>query len=227
MSRELVRSPSRAERRPQPGASATGRLLRGLAALAAVTRIACTPLVANEMATSTAPVPGDGSMQVTPPLAERNARELGVTRRFGVDDHRGEDWTTSGALGAAVVVIAAGEVVFAGNGDRDGFTGWGNVVIVRHHLPRAWLLPDEAIESLYGHLEDVRVRAGERVERGRVVGTVGTGGGRYAPHLHFEIRERLGLGIQAGSGPLDGWLDPSEWLRERGAALVVVTHRTP
>lgn len=194
-----------------------------MAVLAAVTRTACTPLTANETATNAAPILREAPALVTAPLAEPGAHDVGLTRQFGMEGHRGEDWTTSGTLGAAVVAIAAGDVVFAGSGDRDGFTGWGNVVIVRHHIPRTWWLPDEAIESLYGHLEDVRVRAGERVARGRVVGTVGTGGGRYAPHLHFEIRERLGLGIQAGSGPLDGWLDPSEWLREHGVRIAVTS----
>ena len=196
-----------------------------MAVLAAVTRIACAPLTANETATNTAANSREARALVTSPLAEPGGRDLGLTRRFGAEGHRGEDWTTSSTLGAAVLAIAAGDVVFAGSGDRDGFTGWGNVVIVRHHIPRTWLLADEVIESLYGHLEEVRVRAGDRVESGHVVGTVGTGGGRYAPHLHFEIRERLGLGIQAGSGPLAGWLDPSEWLREHGVRIAVASAR--
>lgn len=158
-----------------------------------------------------------------------------VTQEFGFDDHRGEDWAPSPerasapagapprrvpptlALGAPVVAVAGGEVVFAGNADRDGFRGWGNVVIVRHRLARGFPLPDEEVETLYGHLEEVRVSPGARVRAGQAVGTVGTGGGRYAPHLHLEVRERLGLGIQSGSGPLDGWLAPSEWLAGHGA----------
>ncbi len=162
-----------------------------------------------------------------------------VTHGFGFADHRGEDWAPApiaalaasapgavpptSSLGAPVVAAADGEVLFAGNGDRDGFRGWGNVVIVRHRLARGFLLPDEDVETLYGHLEEVRVTPGVQVRAGQPIGTVGTGGGRYAPHLHFEVRDRLGLGIQAGSGPLDGWLAPSDWLAEHGAISPVTS----
>lgn len=222
-----VRRGDRIGRHAAPLAGADGCIRAWLVPFVAVTLAACAPLAANETATRASDTPRFPHPRVTAPIAGGDAAGLAITRPFGVDGHRGEDWTARGALGAEVVAIAAGEVVFAGNGDRDGFTGWGNVVIVRHRVARTLPLLDEEIESLYGHLEEVRVRARDRVETGRVLGTVGTGGGRYAPHLHFEIRERLKLGIQAGSGPLDGWLDPSDWLRDHGATLVGLTHRTP
>lgn len=158
---------------------------------------------------------------VVPPVVGSAAHPYGVARWFGARGHRGEDWNQEGAadldLGAPVSSIADGTVVFAGNGDRDGFSMWGNVVIVRHRLKRGLPLPDEEIESLYGHLEEIRVRADQIVRVGQVIGTIGTGGGRYAPHLHFEIRTRAGMGIQAGYGDLDGWTRPSEWLEAHGA----------
>lgn len=182
---------------------------------------------------------------VLPPFGPRRWHE--VTHGFGFADHRGEDWVPApvraaasgrspvpaatvpptSSLGTPVVAVADGEVLFAGNGDRDGFRGWGNVVIVRHRLARGFPLPDEDVETLYGHLEEVRVSPGDRVRAGQPIGTVGTGGGRYAPHLHFEVRDRLGLGIQAGSGPLDGWLAPSEWLAGHGAATAAAAPAAP
>ncbi len=189
-------------------------------------------LLAGCAAVPTVPhVPADGlpvdvgcsAAPLVPPV-DATRDELRVSRAFGVAGHRGEDWSDFGAngraLGAPVHSVAAGVVVFAGSGDRDGYTGWGNVVIMRHRIPRGAARPDQEVESLYGHLESVTVRPGQKVCASQVVGTIGTGGGRYAAHLHFEIRERLGLGVQAGSGALDGWVDPSEWLASHGVSTM-------
>ncbi len=43
------------------------------------------------------------------------------------------------------------------------------------------------VRSIYGHLEAVEVRAGERVERGQVIGLVGNTGRSTGPHLHYEL----------------------------------------
>jgi len=51
-------------------------------------------------------------------------------------------------------------------------------------------LPEETyLRSCYMHLEQLRVRTGDVVKRGTVVGTVGrTGMKRSAPHLHLEVK---------------------------------------
>lgn len=48
-------------------------------------------------------------------------------------------------------------------------------------------------ETVYAHLEEVRVAAGDLVSRGQVLGTIGDPGSGEAdmgPHLHFELRHR-------------------------------------
>lgn len=246
----MTRAPSGWGKRCHPPGEAP-RAARLVAGCLLVTLASCAPW--NQPAPETAHLAKEGahpasSDRVVAPFGAR--RPYLVTQGFGFADHRGEDWAPApnavaarpragavmptdpvptaavpptSSLGAPVVAIADGEVLFAGNADRDGFRGWGNVVIVRHRLARGFPLPDEAVETLYGHLEDIRVSPGTLVRAGQPVGTVGTGGGRYAPHLHFEVRERLGLGIQAGSGSLDGWLAPSEWLAEHGALTAPAT----
>jgi len=52
----------------------------------------------------------------------------------------------------------------------------GKTVVVDH----GW-----GISTLYGHLERISVSEGEEVERGQILGTVGTTGRSTGPHLHF------------------------------------------
>src|SRR3990172_1469001 len=79
--------------------------------------------------------------------------------------------------GEPVVAARAGRVVFAGRSSG----GWGNLVVVAHgHGVRTW----------YAHLSQVDVAAGSRVDRGQVVGLVGSTGISTGPHLHFEVRLR-------------------------------------
>jgi murein DD-endopeptidase MepM/ murein hydrolase activator NlpD len=86
--------------------------------------------------------------------------------------HGGVDIAAS--EGKTVRASRWGTVVYAG--ERNGY---GSLVILRHEL---------GYHTLYGHLGAVRVAAGENVETGQALGTVGTTGRTTGPHLHFEIR---------------------------------------
>ncbi|HHY91920.1 MAG TPA: M23 family metallopeptidase [Firmicutes bacterium] len=55
----------------------------------------------------------------------------------------------------------------------------GRVVVIDHGEKR---------RSTYGHLDKVNVEAGQKVERGQTIGTVGQTGVAAAPHLHLELR---------------------------------------
>lgn len=70
--------------------------------------------------------------------------------------------------------IGAGQVIYA-----DPYAGYGNVVVVRHH---------DGSTSHYGHCHLIKVKTGQRVKAGQIVGTVGSTGISTGPHLHFEIR---------------------------------------
>lgn len=63
---------------------------------------------------------------------------------------------------------------------------------------------DYGFETCYGHLNDFRVKEGQRVKRGDVIGYVGMTGLTTAPHLHYEII-RHGKHVD----PLAYYYDPS------------------
>jgi septal ring factor EnvC (AmiA/AmiB activator) len=92
------------------------------------------------------------------------------------------------AEGTAVHAVHGGTVSFA-----DAFAGFGNLVIIEH---------DARNFSLYGHLLDILVVRGARLESGAEVGSVGRSPGGAAG-LYFELR------IDARP------VDPLQWLRVR------------
>ncbi|NPB06316.1 MAG: peptidoglycan DD-metalloendopeptidase family protein [Aquificae bacterium] len=86
--------------------------------------------------------------------------------------HKGID--IKAPYGTPVRVTADGVVVFAGRK-----LGFGKVVIVRHA---------RGYETLYAHLSSIKVKVGQRVKTGQVIGLVGTSGRSTGPHLHYEVR---------------------------------------
>jgi Peptidase family M23 len=151
------------------------------------------------------------------PLGNENGALTYNAQRFTENRHLGDDLNGIGGensdLEDPVYCVANGRVALA----RDGGPGWGNVIIVLHayvdHDARKYA------QSYYAHLEKILVRPGEDARRGQQIATVGTGGGRYFAHLHFEMREFVTRFI--GPGYRDdtrGWLDPSAFIgAHRGA----------
>jgi murein DD-endopeptidase MepM/ murein hydrolase activator NlpD len=89
--------------------------------------------------------------------------------------HLGVDYAAP--HGTAVYAVAAGTIVSAGWAG-----GGGNQVRIRH---------DRGIETYYLHLSSFAsgIRAGVRVEQGRLIGRVGATGTATGPHLDFRIRK--------------------------------------
>ncbi len=80
----------------------------------------------------------------------------------------------AGLKGTPVVATADGVITKSGFG-----SGYGNMVKIDH---------GNGFETIFGHLNSRKVKRGQKVERGDVIGTLGNTGRSTAPHLHYEIK---------------------------------------
>ncbi len=90
------------------------------------------------------------------------------TRRF----HSGIDIAAS--YGTLVKAADGGQVVQAGY-----FGGYGYSIMLYH---------GGGFATWYAHLSSINVSMGQMVQRGQVIGLVGSTGWSTGPHLHFEVR---------------------------------------
>jgi murein DD-endopeptidase MepM/ murein hydrolase activator NlpD len=99
-----------------------------------------------------------------------------ITSRFGPrwgEKHSGID--IASPTGTPIKAADGGVVSFAGwNGN------YGRLVIINH---------ENGYTTYYGHCNTIKVKKGQRVARGDVIGTVGETGRTTGPHLHFEVRK--------------------------------------
>jgi murein DD-endopeptidase MepM/ murein hydrolase activator NlpD len=89
------------------------------------------------------------------------------TRRF----HAGMDFAAP--VGANIYATGNGQVISAG-----WQQGYGNCIQINHGY---------GYVTLYGHMSAFKIRAGQKVKRGDVIGLVGSTGKSTGPHLHYEV----------------------------------------
>jgi murein DD-endopeptidase MepM/ murein hydrolase activator NlpD len=77
--------------------------------------------------------------------------------------------------GSAVLAADGGFISFAGWTD----VGYGYLIVIDHA---------NGFATYYAHLSNIYVAEGQAVERGQVIGAVGSTGWSTGPHLHFEVR---------------------------------------
>jgi len=151
--------------------------------------------VADEFDTPLRPPDGDGAF---------------VSLPFMEAGHLGEDWTTAkgdAALGEPVYSVADGWVSVA----QDFENAWGKVVFISYRMPGGRWPP--FVEVMYAQLNSIDVHAGQFVKRGQRIGAVGNANGTYPAHLHWEVRQTVGMGVGPGfQAGASGWLGPSEFI---------------
>jgi len=114
-------------------------------------------------------------LPLVPPVEEFRPSGFGARRIINGEPrspHAGVD--ISLPEGTPVRSIADGAVAFAG----EQFLG-GNSVVIDH---------GGGLLSIYYHLKEFSVAAGQRVSRGERIGAVGATGRAAGPHLHFAVR---------------------------------------
>lgn len=97
-------------------------------------------------------------------------------------------------LGVPVYAPASGVVTYQAD-----LRPWGNVTVIQHDPLKG--LDGFVVYTRYGHMQNVRVQVGERVRRGDQIGEIGTGGGRYIAHLHFDVSPTTVLEVRPGDWP--------------------------
>jgi len=88
-------------------------------------------------------------------------------------EHSGLD--IAAPKGTSVHAAAPGYVAWARTGRL-----YGNYIMIIH---------TDGLATLYAHLSRMDVKVDQYVERGQVIGAVGSTGLSTGPHLHFEVRE--------------------------------------
>jgi murein DD-endopeptidase MepM/ murein hydrolase activator NlpD len=87
--------------------------------------------------------------------------------------HAGIDF--NGDTGDPIYAATDGRVQYA----EFNYGGYGNLIMI--------MRPD-GTQTRYAHLDKIRVRKGDRVRAGDVIGTMGSTGHSTGSHLHFEVR---------------------------------------
>jgi len=88
--------------------------------------------------------------------------------------HHGID--LAGPYGLDIHATGDGTVISA----RFNRHGYGMEVLIDHGF---------GFTSRYAHMQDIKVKRGQQLKRGELVGTLGSTGRSTGPHLHYEVRE--------------------------------------
>ncbi|KAA1247049.1 murein hydrolase activator EnvC [Aquimarina sp. RZ0] len=142
------------------------------------------------------------------PVGKPNATGYYNAQKFTENNHLGDDWNGIGGgnsdLGDAVYSIANGYVSFA----QHIKGGWGNVIRIVHRYEGNYY------ESVYAHCQTIKVKEGDLIKKGTLIGTIGTANGIYLAHLHLEIRDNIFMDIGGGyAEDTKGYIDPTKFIQ--------------
>jgi len=135
-----------------------------------------------------------GGIRVTCPFGKKGNWTAGW--HIGVDMVGRED--------ARIYAITTGKVQSVNAKSRS----YGNHVLVQHN---------DGTVSLYAHLSEVWVKAGDVIDLDTALGKIGASGNATGVHLHLEVHKESYHYPPRGSAKENcRWLlDPMEWLQEK------------
>lgn len=162
--------------------AAAGAALAAMNPLGAVGVLGYSTLKSMQGSPGTPPV---GGLPFDSKYADRITSGVGTRASpggFGSTNHKGTDIAMPS--GSPIYAPADGRIMFAGwdskskNGKEK--KGYGQYVMVQGA---------DGQTHLMGHLSSIKVRTGDTVKAGQLLGSSGETGGATGPHLHYEIRQ--------------------------------------
>jgi len=100
---------------------------------------------------------------------------VGGRKTQGIHGNNGVD--LAAPTGTPILASADGKIIISRAGGYNG--GYGTYVVISHA---------NGTQTLYAHMSKDNVSVGQSVERGQVIGAVGSTGKSTGPHVHFEVR---------------------------------------
>jgi len=156
------------------------------------------------------PRPGVLAWPIEDAYKKKPTQEYGRTP-FAINGYKGQ-WHNGLDLGYPIgtPVLAAGAGVILSSGDQDRYCrkgAYGKYVVVRH---------GNNLVTLYAHMSNLAVSPGDQIERGEVIGYVGSTGYSTGPHLHFTVYDantfKMRRSRVCGPMPSGGDIDPTQYL---------------
>ncbi|MBU3927970.1 MAG: M23 family metallopeptidase [Bacteroidetes bacterium] len=121
------------------------------------------------------------SIPAIQPVSNTNLKRLSSFYGYRIDPiykinkfHAGVDF--SAPRGTPIYSSGSGKVIRTSKASR----GYGNTITIDHGF---------GYQTFYAHIQDIKVKIGEEVKRGQLIGTVGNTGKSTAPHLHYEVKK--------------------------------------
>lgn len=166
-----------------------------------ITPVACDPFTVDFCIS-------DGHFILQRPVKSPANDAVEQTYRYGStangtrDPHHGVEFVNES--GTSVYAAADGKVIFAGPDEEAIYSPWrnyyGNLVVIEHN---------DELFTLYAHLSQINVQAGQKVLTGDKVGEIGRTGVAIGSHLHFEVRHSEVQDYFATQNP-ELWLAPNK-----------------
>jgi murein DD-endopeptidase MepM/ murein hydrolase activator NlpD len=88
--------------------------------------------------------------------------------------HNGQDFEVP--YGTEVYATGDGSIIESGWNSG----GFGNCIVIDHGY---------GLQTVYGHLSDIKVVRGQNVKRGDLIGISGSSGLSSGPHLHYQVEQ--------------------------------------
>lgn len=126
----------------------------------------------------------------------RPGSRFGVSR--GASDgvkahsHQGQDFPAP--HGAPIVAADGGRVIAAA---MSGVGGYGSWIVVDN---------GNGTQEIYGHPSSIKVRVGDLVSQGQLLGGVGAEGDSHGDHLHFQVMQGAASGVPNSGHAVDPML---------------------